>query len=54
MALDDVDDGGDEDGCRDVAGVAATLATLGADDVDTEVEALLDVLGVTWTSQCKS
>lgn len=41
-----VDNGGDEDGGGDVTGVATTLTTLGADDVDAEVEALLDVLGV--------
>lgn len=42
----DLDNGGDEDGGGDVAGVAATLTTLGADDVDANVEALLDVLDV--------
>lgn len=30
----------------DVSGVTTTLTTLSADDVDAEVEALLDVLGV--------
>ena len=44
--LADLDAGGDEDGGGDVAGVAATLAALGADDVDAEVKALLDVLDV--------
>lgn len=41
-----VNDGGDEDGGGNVTGVTTTLTTLGADDVDTEVEALLNVLGV--------
>lgn len=41
-----LDDGGDEDGGGDVAGVAAALTTLGADDVDVEIKALLDVLDV--------
>lgn len=44
--LAEVDDGGDENGGRDVTSVTATLTTLGADNVDAEVEALLDVLGV--------
>jgi len=46
LALDELDDGGDEHGGGDVTGVAAALAALGADDVDAELEALLDVLGV--------
>lgn len=45
-ALDQLGDGGDEDGGGDVTGVTATLTTLGADDIDTDVESLLDVLGV--------
>lgn len=44
--LDSVDDGGDEDGGGRVTGVATTLATLGADDVDTNVNALLGMLDV--------
>lgn len=47
MSLDHVDNGWDEDGCGDVARVATALTTLCANDVDAEVEALLDVLGVT-------
>jgi hypothetical protein len=47
VALDHLDRGGDEDRCRCIASVSTTLATLRADDVDTEVEALLDVLGMT-------
>lgn len=46
LALAHGGDGGDEDGSRDVAGVAAALAALGADEVDAEVKAFLDVLGV--------
>lgn len=41
-----LDDRGDEDGSGDVTGVATTLTALGADDVDAELEALLDVLNV--------
>lgn len=33
--------------CRGIASVSAALATLCADDIDTEIKALLDVLGVT-------
>ena len=36
----------DEDGCRHVAGVAASFAALGADEVDADVETFLHVLGV--------
>lgn len=39
-------DGGDEDGSGHVAGVAATLATLSADEVGTKGKALGHVLGV--------
>jgi hypothetical protein len=46
LALDELDDGRDEDGGGHVARVAAALAALGADDVDTELEAFLDVLRV--------
>ena len=42
----DLDTSGDEDGGGDITCVATTLTTLGADDVDTELEALLDVLDV--------
>lgn len=45
-ALDQLGHGGDEDGGGDVTGVTATLTTLGADDIDADVEGLLDVLGV--------
>lgn len=43
---DGLDDGGDQDRGRGVTGVAAALTALGADDVDADVEALLDVLDV--------
>jgi hypothetical protein len=46
MLLANVDNSGNEDSRRDITGVATTLTTLGADDVDTEVKALLDVLDV--------
>lgn len=46
VALDQLGNGRDEDSSGDITGVAATLTTLGADDIDTDVEGLLDVLGV--------
>lgn len=46
VALDHLDGRWDEDGCGGVASVSSTLASLCADDVDADVEALLDVLGV--------
>jgi hypothetical protein len=46
LSLDELDYGGDEDGGGHVARVAAALAALGADDVDAELEALLDMLRV--------
>lgn len=46
VALDGLNDGGDEDSGGDVTSVTTTLTTLGADDVDTDVNALLDVLDV--------
>lgn len=46
VALDHGHDGGDEDGGGHVAGVAAALAALRADDVDAGGKALLHVLGV--------
>jgi len=45
-ALAEVNHSRDEDGGGDVAGVATTLTALSTDDVDTEVKALSDVLGV--------
>jgi hypothetical protein len=47
VALDELSDGRDEDGGGDITSVSTALATLCADHVDTELEALLDVLGVT-------
>lgn len=44
--LASLDDGRDEDGGGNVTGVTTTLTTLCADNVNTEVEALLNVLGV--------
>lgn len=46
VALDGLDDGGDQNGRGDVTGVATAFTTLGADDIDAQLEALLDVLGV--------
>jgi hypothetical protein len=46
MALDKLNDLWDEDGGWNVTSVTASLTALGADDVDAEVEALLDVLWV--------
>lgn len=43
---DGLNDGGDQHRRRGVAGVAAALTALGADDVGADVEALLDVLDV--------
>lgn len=37
---------GNENGCRDIASVSTTLATLGTDKIGADVETLLDVLGV--------
>jgi hypothetical protein len=41
-----LNDGRDQDCERNVSGVATTLATLRADDIGADVEALLDMLGV--------
>lgn len=46
LALDELDNSGDENGGWDVAGVAASLATLGDDEIDTEIKALLHMLWV--------
>lgn len=45
-ALDQLGDGGDEDGGGDITSVTTALTTLGADDIDTDVKGLLNVLGV--------
>lgn len=47
LALAELSNGRDKDAGRDVSGVATTLTTLGADDVHTNVETLLYMLGVT-------
>lgn len=47
VALDQLSNSRDEDSGGDIAGVATTLATLGADDINADLKALLDVLGVT-------
>jgi len=46
LALADVDASRDENAGRDVSGVASSLTGLGADDVATGVDGLLDMLGV--------
>lgn len=46
VALASLDDCGNQNGGGNITGVATTLSTLGADDVDAEVKALLNVLDV--------
>jgi hypothetical protein len=46
LALAELGDGGDEDRGWDIASVATALASLGTDQVDADVKAFLDVLGV--------
>ena len=46
VALAETDNLWDQDGCWDISSVASSFTTLGADHVDAELEALLDVLGV--------
>ncbi len=46
VALDELDDGWDQDGRWGVTSVSTSLTSLGADEIDTELEALLDVLWV--------
>jgi len=46
LALAQLDDRGDQDRGGNIAGVAAALASLRADDVDAEIKTLLDVLRV--------
>jgi hypothetical protein len=46
MALDQLGNGRDQDGGWDITSMTTTLTTLGADNIGTKVEALLDVLGV--------
>lgn len=46
-ALDELGNGGDEDGRGDIAGVTTTLTTLGADDIGTGIKGLVDMLGMT-------
>jgi hypothetical protein len=36
----------DQNGCRNITSVSTTLSSLGADDINAEIEALLDVFGV--------
>jgi hypothetical protein len=46
VSLDQLDDSRDENCGGNITGVATTLASLGADDVNSEFKALLDMLGV--------
>lgn len=46
LALADVDAGRDQNAGRDVTSVSSTLTSLGANKVATDVDGLLDVLGV--------
>lgn len=46
LALDQLGNGGDEDGGRDITGVTTALTTLCADNINTNIQGLLDVLGV--------
>lgn len=47
VALDQLGDGRNENSSGNITSVTTTLSTLGADNVGTDIEALLDVLGVT-------
>jgi hypothetical protein len=46
VSLDQLDDGRDENSGGDISSVATALTSLGADDVNSELKALLDMLGV--------
>jgi hypothetical protein len=47
LALDQLGNGGDEDGGRDITSVATTFTTLSTDNIDANIQALGNVLGVT-------
>ena len=47
LALDELGNGGNENSSGHIAGVTTTLTTLSANDINADIEALLDVLGVT-------
>ena len=47
LALDQLGNRGNKNGGWDITSVTTTLTTLGADNIDTNIEALLNVLGVT-------
>lgn len=47
LALNHLDNCGDEDGCGDISGVTTSLSSLGANDIHTGVKTFLDVLRVT-------
>jgi len=46
LALAELDNSWDQNSCGNIASVSSSLTTLCANDVDAEIEALLDVLGV--------
>lgn len=46
LALDELDNGWDQDGCWHISSVSTSLTTLCADDINAEFEALLHMLGV--------
>ena len=46
LALDEIDNGGNQNSCGNIAGMSSSLTTLCTDDIDAEIEALLNVLGV--------
>jgi hypothetical protein len=46
LALAHLDDGWDQDGGWNISSVASSLTSLGTDDIASNVEALLDMLGV--------
>lgn len=46
LTLAELDDGGDQNSCGNITSVSTTLTSLSADDINAELKALLDVLGV--------
>ena len=47
LTLAELDNSGDQNSCGNIASVSTSLTTLCANNIDAEIEALLDVLGVT-------
>jgi hypothetical protein len=46
LALAELNNSGDQNSCRNITSVSSSLTTLCANDIDAEIEAFLDVLGV--------